>query len=444
MINKFIFADQNISIWYVVQVHCQGGKGRTGTFCSALLLWTGFCTDAEDALDTYARRRTDPRLGRRRRLQGVDSPAQRRYVRYLERAIYSGEHDSVVPAPARRTLLTVVVVEAPPVRRKGGAPARISFIVESLGTVQYDLAKRHGAMALPTASDGAGDQASGAGGGKRDGARLRFELEDGVLVAGDVTVRFFLFEDEAPVPPAGADLGPGARTVRHGGALGRQLCFLSMHTAFHNDGDVMFARAEIDGAYNQPEDVFPADFSVVLTLDSRTEAVASPARSPRARSSRRIPDRPAALKLHSSCNSAGDSFEGSVESSPRSKFGAARAGSSWIPYGLGVGRRRLRLHAAVEAIFAAACPEPRVFRRGERMWCDGGDKQQLCLIIGGAAEFTHGEDGQPPPWINRGDSLARLQVMMTLLLIGQLCLDSCRVTDNTSLFTENLIAYSRH
>jgi hypothetical protein len=60
----------------MLQVHCQGGKGRTGTFCSALLLWTGFCKTAEEALDVYARRRTDPRLGIRRPLQGVTSPAQ--------------------------------------------------------------------------------------------------------------------------------------------------------------------------------------------------------------------------------------------------------------------------------------------------------------------------------------------------------------------------------
>jgi hypothetical protein len=71
---------------------------------------------------------------------------------------------------------------------------------------------------------------------------MRFELGDGVLVAGDVTVRLFLFDEEAPVPPAGAELGPGARTVMCGPAAGRQFCFVSLHTAFHPDGDITFPR----------------------------------------------------------------------------------------------------------------------------------------------------------------------------------------------------------
>ncbi len=74
---------------------------------------------------------------------------------------------------------------------------------------------------------------------------MRFELGDGVLVAGDVTVRLYLFEEEAPVPPAGAELGPGARTVLCGPAAGRQFCFVSLHTAFHPDGDVTFTRDQV-------------------------------------------------------------------------------------------------------------------------------------------------------------------------------------------------------
>ena len=71
---------------------------------------------------------------------------------------------------------------------------------------------------------------------------MRFELGDGVLVAGDVTVRLFLFDEEAPVPPAGSELGPGARSVVCGPAAGRQFCFVSLHTAFHPDGDITFSR----------------------------------------------------------------------------------------------------------------------------------------------------------------------------------------------------------
>ena len=385
-------------------MHCQGGKGRTGTFCAALLLWTGFCSTADEALDIYARRRTDPRLGRRRRLQGVDSPSQRRYVRYIERAIHSDR--VAIPPPARRTLLTSITVTAPPARRgTGRGAARVGFMVESLGTVQYDLAKRLGAAPLPDPSDAGGRS----GESENDRSVLRFELEDGVLVAGDMTVRFFLFEDEAPLPPAGGDLGQGARTVRYGAAVGRLLCFVTLHTAFHKDGEVLFPRAEIDGAYNQPEEAFPTNFAITLTLNSSIDALANAGRSQPMRSARRTPPRSSLLAGKTRCPSKG----GSDCDSLASGSDVSRGGGVWLPYGLGVGRRRLRLHAAVEAVFAGACPELLTFRRGERVWRDGGcGERRLCLIVGGVVEYGPAAEGEPPPWINRGDSLARLQVSL--------------------------------
>ena len=229
-------------------MHCQGGKGRTGTFCAALLLWTGFCATADEALELYARRRSDPQLGRRRRLHGVDSPGQRRYLRYLERALYGSGLDPPVPPTTRRTLLTAVTLVAPPMRRgAGGAPARVSLVVESLGTVQYDQAKRHGALPLPDPAELSGLGLVKDGEGALAAHELRFELGDGVLVAGDVTVRFYLFEDGGPVPPAGAELGPGARTARYGSSTGRQLCFSSVHTSFHGDETIVLRRDEVSG-----------------------------------------------------------------------------------------------------------------------------------------------------------------------------------------------------
>ena len=47
----------------VVAVHCQGGKGRTGTFCAALQMWTDFKHCAKASLDYFAQRRTDWRQG---------------------------------------------------------------------------------------------------------------------------------------------------------------------------------------------------------------------------------------------------------------------------------------------------------------------------------------------------------------------------------------------
>jgi hypothetical protein len=85
-------------------------------------------------------------------LQGVASPAQRRYVNYVEHILF-GPTAGPFPPPARRTLLTAVVLTAPPARRgAGGGSARVAVVVESLGTVQYDHAKRHGAAPLPDRS----------------------------------------------------------------------------------------------------------------------------------------------------------------------------------------------------------------------------------------------------------------------------------------------------
>ena len=63
----------------LLAVHCRGGKGRTGSMCCAWLLYTKTCDDADDALNLFALERTELALGRKK-LQGVETPSQRRYV----------------------------------------------------------------------------------------------------------------------------------------------------------------------------------------------------------------------------------------------------------------------------------------------------------------------------------------------------------------------------
>lgn len=95
---------------------------------------------------------------------------------------------------------------------------------------------------------------------------------------------------------------------------------------------------------------------------------------------------------------------------------AAVVNCGLVPYGLSVGRRLLQLHEAVREIFAAACPIPQVFRSGDRMWCEGnseGDSRgarRLFLIVSGVAEYAPAAKAERTQRINRGDSIARLQV----------------------------------
>ena len=193
----------------------------------------------------------------------------------------------------------------------------------------------------------------------------------------------------------------------------------------------------MDGAYDKPEPEFPSNFAVVITLDSCSDTSSSPNRSPKMRkirgSFRSVPPLDTSFDVFESSGSAGSPLSPptllepehsktlSVETGPvlmrdSPRFGAGRHGDlrtvgPLLPYGLGVGRRRLRLHTVVEAIFAAVCPEPILFRRGERIWYDGGGgERRLCLILSGAAEYAPVATSEQPPWINRGDSLSRLQV----------------------------------
>lgn len=67
----------------VVAVHCKGGKGRTGTAISALLLAQYPHLYSHQVLRLFASRRTDGSKGGK--LQGVAGASQIRYIQYVEK-----------------------------------------------------------------------------------------------------------------------------------------------------------------------------------------------------------------------------------------------------------------------------------------------------------------------------------------------------------------------
>mmetsp|Transcript_27483 Transcript_27483/g.63549 ORF Transcript_27483/g.63549 Transcript_27483/m.63549 type:complete len:680 (-) Transcript_27483:51-2090(-) len=66
----------------VIAVHCKAGKGRTGTLLCAYLVYSKQKMQAEEAMKTFAKRRTDSSVSRR--LRGIETPSQMRYVRAVE------------------------------------------------------------------------------------------------------------------------------------------------------------------------------------------------------------------------------------------------------------------------------------------------------------------------------------------------------------------------
>lgn len=98
----------------IIAVHCRGGKGRTGSFCCALLLYKKEAEDAEDALNYFSLMRTDTDQKGKAKTQGVETPSQKRYIDYVDRHLRDRQAYSpspIDPPEPKRLLLSKLEVK---------------------------------------------------------------------------------------------------------------------------------------------------------------------------------------------------------------------------------------------------------------------------------------------------------------------------------------------
>ena len=353
------------------------------------MLWTAFCGSSDEALTVFESRRTDNRINSKAS-QGVAAPSQLRYVEYLESVLHG--HDFVSP---KRVLLTSITLRTLP--RFNKRTVRVAFVIEAFGVIQYDYGKRHGIARL-SRSDSMAEALE---------EEYRFEIED-VLIAGDVAIRFFEFDVDALGPSPSAELGPGARTVRYGHVIGRQIFFVMFHTSFH-DEKVEFKKYEIDGAYDKSTDKFVDDFGLTATFQKWSEGHSKSLPKFSLLSS----ESPTAVAQRENLNHNGTNGS-AVHSAP---VGTSAVGKmkEQVPYGMAIGPRLIRLYSIMEGIMEAACPDVITYRRGELMNTPVGELVQkgrsLFYIVSGVAEYHFiSEEMNKQYQINRGESIAGNQI----------------------------------
>ena len=107
-------------------MHCNAGKGRTGTLISCFLIYSGLADNANDAITYYGFKRFSHG-------KGVTQPSQLRYVDYFEQV-----YKKVIASPSLK-IPELLVIENPP--NKWGAITNLKPFVEILNATNFKKVK---------------------------------------------------------------------------------------------------------------------------------------------------------------------------------------------------------------------------------------------------------------------------------------------------------------
>jgi len=145
--------EQNVAV-----VHCKAGKGRTGLMICAYLLHRRSYTTAEDVLGYYGSVRTQDQ-------KGVTIPSQRRYVDYYAAMMSS----SLQYTPVKMYLTSIVIDPMPALASLGHNEVYVQFEVRQTSVRPYTSD-----VYLV----------------KRTDDRINLELQNPLLIVGDVKIDF--------------------------------------------------------------------------------------------------------------------------------------------------------------------------------------------------------------------------------------------------------------
>jgi hypothetical protein len=243
---------------HIVNVHCKGGKGRTGVMIAALLLWSGHRKCALDAMELFAFRRTsnyDPEAGidgdedvdeggkgifdrKKEPNRGVDGPSQQRYLFYLEAMLYQG----IQPLSASNVVLKSIQFPAGAAQEKKAW--LLSFVIKCQRTVFHDSFGRNAARAVTFGGPGCTN---------KDSNCQMLTLQANLPIFQDTRIE--MYRHKRPMDPKR-----------------KLLWFVVWHPAFYQgQNEIKFAKKKVDMLHKDSKcEKADANFTLTLRLSTDT------------------------------------------------------------------------------------------------------------------------------------------------------------------------------